>query len=110
MLIDLFVGGTSAIIARTFTAPLELCKIQKQNFFVPNTTLRDVIKKEGITYLWKGNGINCLRAFPQFAINLAVFEKTKPMVKKNVKHEWTITALFFHLYYQNIFLRSPSLV
>lgn len=93
MLIDLFVGGTSAIIARTFTAPLELCKIQKQNYFVPNATLRDVIKKENVAYLWKGNGINCLRAFPQFAINYAVFEKTKPMVRKNVENEGLIKLI-----------------
>lgn len=74
---DLIIGGIAGIVSRTATAPLELRKIQEQNRFMPNTTLRDVIKKEGIAGLWKGNYANCIRIFPQMAINYAVYEYTK---------------------------------
>ncbi len=83
---DLLTGGLSAIISRTATAPLELFKIQRQNSFIPFSTLRAVLQREGLSYLWKGNGTNCLRAFPQFAISYAVYERNKVGVFSNVKN------------------------
>ena len=77
MLVDLVLGGLSGVISRTLTAPLELYKFQRQNFFIPNSTIRDVLKKEGFRYLWKGNGTNCLRVFPQTGINYGIFEFCK---------------------------------
>ena len=47
MLIDLVIGGLSGVISRTLTAPLELYKIQRQNAFIPNSTVRAVLKKDG---------------------------------------------------------------
>jgi hypothetical protein len=95
MFIDLFIGGTSAVVARTVTSPMELYKVQRQNYFMPNSTLRAVIRKEGLRYLWKGNGINCLRAFPQFSISHAVYEKTKIMLDKNkkIKNEQSVQMI-----------------
>jgi len=74
---DFITGGLSAIVSRTATAPLELFKLQRQNSFMPYSTLRQVIQREGISYLWKGNGTNCIRAFPQFAINYAIFKRAQ---------------------------------
>ena len=74
---NLFCGAVAGAVSRTFTAPLELKKLQLQNPFVPNTTLRSVIQKEGILYLWKGNFTNCIRIAPQTAINYTVFNKTR---------------------------------
>lgn len=71
---EFLIGGTSGMVARTCVAPLDLYKIQRQNYFIPHTTLRDVFKKEGIRYLWKGNGINSIRIFPQNGINLFVYK------------------------------------
>lgn len=73
MLADFIIGGTAGIISRTATAPIELFRIQRQNSFMPGSTLREVIIKEGIRGLWKGNGANCVRVFPQSAINYAVY-------------------------------------
>jgi len=87
MFIDLVVGGFSGVISRTFTAPLELYKMQRQNSFIPNSTIRSVLKKEGIKYLWKGNGTNCMRVFPQTAINYGIFEFCKQNVFNNVENE-----------------------
>ena len=74
MIIDLFIGGVSGAISRTITAPFELSKIQKQNKFMTNTTLLSVIQKEGFFSLWKGNGTNVIRIFPQMSINYSVYE------------------------------------
>jgi|TARA_B110000037_G_scaffold215731_1_gene273592 hypothetical protein len=83
MYIDLFIGGCSGVISRSLTAPLELYKLQRQNSFMPNSTIKDVIKKEGIQHLWKGNATNCLRVFPQTAVNYYIFEFSK----NNIFHE-----------------------
>jgi solute carrier family 25 phosphate transporter 23/24/25/41 len=77
MLIDLFIGGAAGIISRTLTAPLDLIKMQQQNKYLKDATFNNVIRKEGIRHLWKGNLVNCTRVFPQFAINYAVYEKAK---------------------------------
>ena len=87
MLIDLTIGGISGIFSRTLTAPLELYKIQRQNYFIPNSTIRDVLKKEGISYLWKGNLTNCIRVFPQMSVNFAVFEKSKEILNLKDKNK-----------------------
>jgi len=82
---DLLTGGISAIISRTATAPLELFKIQRQNSFIPFSTLRAVLKREGVGHLWKGNATNCIRAFPQFAISYAVYERNKVGIFADIK-------------------------
>jgi hypothetical protein len=76
-LLNMTIGGVSGVISRTITAPLELQKIQQQNRYMPNTTLKAVIQKEGITGLWKGNYVNSIRIFPQSAINFAVYKFSK---------------------------------
>jgi len=87
MLIDLIIGGLSGVISRTITAPLELYKFQRQNSFIPNSTIRDVLKKEGVRNLWKGNGTNCLRVFPQTAINYGIFEFCKQNVFNDIEND-----------------------
>ena len=69
MLVNLTIGGLSGMVSRTITAPIELYKIQKQTFFIPNSNISYVIKHEGLSGLWKGNTINCVRIFPQTAIH-----------------------------------------
>jgi solute carrier family 25 (mitochondrial phosphate transporter), member 23/24/25/41 len=65
----LCIGGLAGIISRTIVAPIELCKIHKQTPFIPNTNISYVLQHEGFLGLWKGNGINCMRVFPQTAIH-----------------------------------------
>ena len=36
-------------------------RLQRQNRFIPNSTLSDVYKKEGLRFFWKGNGALCYR-------------------------------------------------
>ena len=82
MLLDSLIGGIGGIVSRSAVAPIELNRIQKQNYFIPNATMRDVYNKEGFRFFWKGNGTNCARVFPQLAINYGVFRQTKKYNKK----------------------------
>lgn len=70
---DLLIGGVAGVVSRTLTAPLELLKIQGQNSYMPHSSLQATIEKEGIKGLWKGNYTNCIRIFPQMAINYAIY-------------------------------------
>ena len=95
---NLICGAISGAVSRTFTAPLELKKLQMQNPFIPNTTIRSVIKKEGIHYLWKGNFTNCIRIAPQSAINFAVYNKLKQsnlFKTKNINNYFSSTVSAF---------------
>ena len=87
MLIDALIGGIGGAVSRTCVAPIELYRVQRQNAFIPNSTLKDVFNKEGIRYFWKGNGVNCFRVFPQLAINYSVFRKTKDWTDKTIKNQ-----------------------
>jgi len=86
MFIDMLIGGFAGINSRTITAPLELYKIQRQNAFMPHATLRAVIKKEGLRYLWKGNATNCMRVFPQTALNYSIFNFCKNNVFSDISN------------------------
>ena len=46
-------GGTSAMVARTLTAPLELKKLQLQNNYLKQQSIKNVLINEGIRFLWK---------------------------------------------------------
>lgn len=87
MIIDLLIGGIGGVVSRSIVAPIELNRLQKQNRFIPNSTLSDVYKKEGLRHFWKGNGTNCIRIFPQISINYAVFRQTKKIVKKHIQNQ-----------------------
>ncbi len=84
MIENLLIGGIAGVISRTATAPLELYKIQRQNSYLQDSNIKNVIKKEGIRYLWKGNMTNSIRVFPQFAINYAIYEQCKNNIFHNV--------------------------
>ena len=79
---DFLTGGLAGIVSRTATAPIELFKLQRQNNYLKGNTIRQVIKNEGIRNLWKGNMTNCIRVFPQYASNFAIFENSKNYYNK----------------------------
>ena len=84
---DFLIGGTAAIISRTATAPIELIRLQKQNNYLKHNTFSNVLKKEGIRHLWKGNYTNCIRVFPQYAINFMLYKKFQKNIKKNIEND-----------------------
>lgn len=91
-LLDFLLGGVSALIAKTATAPIERIKLilqtQDSNPEIMRTGNRykgigdcfmRVVKDEGILKLWRGNGANLLRYFPTQAINFACKEQFQEM-------------------------------
>jgi hypothetical protein len=85
MIENLLIGGLAGVISRSATAPLELYKIQRQNSYLKESNIRNVIKREGLRHLWKGNMTNSCRVFPQFAINYAIYEQCKIGLFKDIK-------------------------
>ena len=69
LFVNLCIGGLSGILSRTVAAPVDLYKMQLQTPFLPNSNLKYVIHHEGVLGLWKGNGINCFRIFPQTGLH-----------------------------------------
>lgn len=81
---EFIIGGLSGIVARTVTAPLELCKTQRQNYYM-NRTITDVLVKEGYAYMWKGNLTNCIRIFPQSALTFGFNNYLKTLFNSRSK-------------------------
>ena len=73
LLNNLSKGIIASALSKSATAPLELWRIQRQNAFIPNSTLRDVVKKEGIRHLWKGNYASIVKGAPQYGLNYMFF-------------------------------------
>lgn len=84
---DFLIGGAAGIVSRTATAPLELLRLQIQNNYLKHNSLSGVIQKEGLRHLWKGNLTNCLRVFPQYAINFMLYEKFKINFKPFISND-----------------------
>jgi len=83
--IDSFITSSFAsLFSKTATSPIELWRIQRQNPFIPNSTLRSVVKKEGVRYLWKGNGVNLIKATPQYALTYSLFNKFSENINSNL--------------------------
>lgn len=80
---NLLIGGISGAVSRTLTAPLELIKIQQQNYYLKHSQWNNVLKNEGILGFWKGNFTNCIRIFPQSAINFYCFNVFKKILEEN---------------------------
>jgi len=78
---DFLIGGTAAIVSRTMTAPIELARLQIQNNYLKHNSISHVLQNEGVRHLWKGNWTNCIRIFPQYAMNFMLYEKFQKKIK-----------------------------
>jgi len=73
----LFAGAMSAVVSRTFCAPLERLKMElllKQGTGGTVSTARHILRHEGITGFWRGNALNVLRTAPFKAVNFCCFD------------------------------------
>jgi len=91
-LIDFFMGGVSAAVAKTAAAPIERIKLLIQNqdemlksgrLATPYGGIADCFKRvlaeEGTVSLWRGNTANVIRYFPTQALNFAFKDQFKRM-------------------------------
>jgi hypothetical protein len=80
---DLLAGGIAGMLAKTVVAPVDRIKILYQVTSIP-FQMRDmphvisrIIRTEGVTALWRGNGATLLRVFPYAGIQFMVFNRCK---------------------------------
>jgi len=79
-------GGVAAMCAKTVVAPLDRIKIllQAQNVHYKDTGvlrgLRRIVAKESAAALFRGNGAQMVRVFPQGALQFACYEILKRML------------------------------
>ena len=85
-------GGIAGIISRTSTSPLERLKILQQNY--PKIYNKHIFisfykmyKYDGLYGLFKGNLTNCIRIFPQNAIQYSVFNISKNNLNTYIYNE-----------------------
>ncbi|KAF9128549.1 ADP/ATP carrier protein [Mortierella sp. 14UC] len=89
---DFLLGGVSAAVSKTITAPLERVKllVQNQDELIKSGRLsrpyggivdcfKRVAAEEGVKSFWKGNGTNVIRYFPTQALNFAFKDHFKRM-------------------------------
>ena len=98
----LLIGGCSSIVSRTCTSPLELYRLQKQNRFIPGSSLKHILKNEGVFGFWKGNGVNCMRVFPQYAINYTIY--------RNVLEHMKLENKFHNIFVSSFLAGSLSML
>ena len=86
---NLICGAIAGAVSRIITAPLERLKILYQINYKgsskpPNILngLKEIIKNDGITGLFRGNLINMMKSTPETSIRLACFEFFKHLYKK----------------------------
>ena len=84
---DFLIGGIAAIVSRTATAPIELVRLQVQNNYLKQNSISYVLKNEGVRHLWKGNYTNCIRVFPQYAINFMLYKNFQDNLKPYIKND-----------------------
>ncbi|XP_015890636.1 probable mitochondrial adenine nucleotide transporter BTL3 [Ziziphus jujuba] len=88
----LWAGAVSAIVSRTFVAPLERLKLEyilrgeQKNLF---QLIRTIAASEGLKGFWKGNFVNILRTAPSKAIDFYAYDAYKNQLIKMSGHEET---------------------
>jgi solute carrier family 25 (mitochondrial phosphate transporter), member 23/24/25/41 len=76
-------GGIGGTVSRVLTAPLERVKIAQQVAAAAESssaagtmrTVRDIVQREGVLSLWRGNLAACLRVFPFGAVVCVVYSQ-----------------------------------
>lgn len=91
----LMAGALAGITTKSSVAPLERIKIlfQTQGMRIKSGTAnvrysgvmdaaRTILTQEGVRSFWKGNGSNCLRVMPVYALKFGFNDKFKTMVAR----------------------------
>ena len=80
---DFFAGGIAGMLAKTVVAPVDRIKILYQVTSTPFQftdmphVISRIVRTEGVTALWRGNGATLLRVFPYAGIQFMVFNQCK---------------------------------
>lgn len=91
-------GGVAASISKTVNSPFEVAKLILQTQPGRFAGLRDLLTRlpaqEGITALWRGNGVNVLRYFPTQALNFAFKDTYNDLLMPNPRSSYSYWEQF----------------
>lgn len=80
-------GGIAGCVAKSVVAPLDRVKIllqahnQHYRHLGVFAALNQVVRKEGLHGLFRGNGVQMIRIFPYAAVQFSAFEQYKKLLK-----------------------------
>ena len=89
-------GGIAGVVSRTVTAPIDRIKVLMQASHGENTlgilsSTRMIYTKSGLKGFWRGNGVNCLKLFPETAIRFYVYEVLRARLNIDTHHADVLT-------------------
>lgn len=78
-------------MSRTVTAPLDRIKVLMQASHGEHAlrflgSARKIYTESGILGYWKGNGVNCVKLFPETAIRFYVYELLRARLNIDTEH------------------------
>ena len=97
-------GAGAGALTKTSVAPLERVKILFQiqgmrgksgnhaKYRSLTQAIRLIVQEEGIRALWKGNGANCVRVVPVYALKFTFNDTFKDMVRDAQNHSEDLTV------------------
>ena len=89
-------GGIAGAVSRTVTAPLDRIKVLMQASHGQNalsivSSTKKIYVESGIKGFWRGNGVNCVRLFPETAIRFYVYELLRAGLNIDTNHADVVT-------------------
>jgi solute carrier family 25 (adenine nucleotide translocator) protein 4/5/6/31 len=75
--VNFLIGGVSASLAKTATAPIERTKLLLAGFTGIDDCLRRVYTEQGLSAFWRGNVTNVIRYFPHQGFSFAFKDSLK---------------------------------
>ncbi|GKZ00065.1 hypothetical protein MPSEU_000959900 [Mayamaea pseudoterrestris] len=88
---NMIAGGLSGMLAKSVVAPFDRIKILYQissvkfHLWSVPSVVRNIVRDEGVTALWKGNLATMIRVFPYAGIQFMTFDRVKSHFLR--KHE-----------------------
>ena len=94
-IINFIQGGVAGVVSRTITSPFERLKILQQNY--PSlynrgvyVSFSQIYRTNGLIGLYRGNLTNCVRIFPQNAIQYSIFKLSKNNLQRYITNQHII--------------------
>ena len=86
---NILAGGIAGIVAKSVVAPMDRIKILYQVSHQPfsfrsiPSVVRNIVRTEGFTALWKGNTATMIRVFPYSGIQFMVYDRCKQFFRQS---------------------------
>lgn len=89
-------GGIAGAVSRTVTAPLDRIKVLMQASHGKDalrfvSSMKKIYASSGVRGFWRGNGVNCIKLFPETAIRFYVYEFLRAGLNIDTHHADVMT-------------------